>query len=202
MTTQNKQLTREAEAIIPTEYGDVNMIAYSNGKGAYIPHIALVSTKLNASKPVLMRVHSECITGDLFHSLKCDCGEQLATAMQKICEEGGVLIYLRQEGRGIGIINKLKAYKKQEEGMDTIEANKALGFETDYRKYDCAVGILRDHGITRIRLLTNNPDKIEAFENSHIEVVERVPLKIEPNPKNYKYLKTKRDALGHMLDVD
>lgn len=193
---------KEAEASIPTDWGIFDMSAYTSDQLAYAPHIAMVHPDLDIKKPVVVRIHSECLTGDLFHSQRCDCGKQLDVAMQIIAKEHGVLIYLRQEGRGIGIINKLKAYNKQDEGLDTVEANLALGLDIDSREYEDALDILKDLGISAIKLLTNNPDKINAFETSGVKVVERLPLQIKANDNNRKYLKTKQDTLGHYLDID
>ncbi|NNE13998.1 MAG: GTP cyclohydrolase II [Saprospiraceae bacterium] len=192
---------KEAEALIPTDWGEFKMMAYTSDQLDYAPNIAMVHPDLNPNDIVPVRIHSECLTGDLFHSQRCDCGNQLDAAMRLIAKTSGVVIYLRQEGRGIGIINKLHAYNKQDEGMDTIEANLALGLEIDSRKYADAVDILKDLGISKIKLLTNNPDKINAFDNSGIEVLERVSLQVEINDNNRKYLKTKQDSLGHFLNV-
>ena len=195
------EIRREAEATIPTQWGDFDMIAYISEVSEYSPDIALVHPDIDVRNPVPVRIHSECITGDLFHSQRCDCGEQLVEALDYISKNKGVLIYLRQEGRGIGIINKLKAYNKQDEGMDTIEANIALGLSIDDRNYSKAIAILEDLDITSINLLTNNPEKIEAFDESDIEVVDRVSLEVKANSMNLNYLKTKKDSLGHMLDM-
>jgi len=195
------EIRREAEATIPTQWGDFDMIAYISEVSEYSPDLALVHPDIDVRNPVPVRIHSECITGDLFHSQRCDCGEQLVEALDYISKNNGVLIYLRQEGRGIGIINKLKAYNKQDEGMDTIEANIALGLSIDDRNYSKAIAILEDLDITSINLLTNNPEKIEAFDESDIEVVDRVPLEVKANSMNLNYLKTKKDSLGHMLDM-
>lgn len=194
-------ITKEAEALIPTDWGTFKMIAYTSGVSDYSPDLVMVHPDLDVSSPVAVRIHSECITGDLFHSQRCDCGLQLDAAMQYIEKEKGVLIYLRQEGRGIGIINKLKAYNKQDEGLDTVEANLALGFQIDYRHYEQAIEILKAMNIKEIRLLTNNPDKLDAFDASGIEITERIPLEIEANKINAKYLKTKKLTLGHLLKL-
>ena len=188
-------------ASVPTDWGQFTMAAYAEDETEQMPHIAMIAEGLDVDKTITVRIHSECITGDLFHSQRCDCGKQLETAMSIINKDKGVLIYLRQEGRGIGIINKLKAYNLQDKGYDTIEANKQLGLDVDNRDYSLALVILKDLGIKKINLLTNNPDKIEAIENSDIELVTRLPLEIKPIEANYKYLKTKKDELGHILDV-
>lgn len=189
------------EATVPTEWGKFVMKAYAKEEVEQMPHFALVAEEMDNDEIVTVRIHSECITGDLFHSQRCDCGKQLDNAMRIIEEKKGVLIYLRQEGRGIGIINKLKAYNLQDKGFDTIEANQKLGLEVDNRDYNLAITILKDLGIKKINLLTNNPDKTQAIEDSTIELVERLPLEIKPIEENYKYLKTKKDELGHILDV-
>ncbi len=159
----------------------------------------MVHEKFDPSQPVLVRIHSECMTGDLFGSHRCDCGEQLDQSLHLVAGRGGVVIYLRQEGRGIGLINKLKAYNLQDQGLNTADANTHLGFEVDARQYDLALEILSDLGIRQIHLLTNNPDKIEAIEHSDIEIVSRVPLIIPPRTENRAYLETKRALMGHLL---
>ncbi len=192
-------MIRQAEALVPTAYGEFNFIAYSDDERDQTPHIAIVSKSFSPSEPVLVRVHSECMTGDIFHSFKCDCGDQLDSSLKAAADSNGLVIYLRQEGRGIGIINKLKAYKLQEQGLDTAQANTHLGFEADSRIYNDAISILTDLGISKIRLLTNNPEKVHAFDNSEIEVIEKLPLIIPPNKENIKYYETKRDVFGHSL---
>jgi 3,4-dihydroxy 2-butanone 4-phosphate synthase/GTP cyclohydrolase II len=177
------------------------MMAFSADEADWMPHLALVHEKTDKTKPVALRIHSECITGDLFGSKRCDCGEQLLKALEVVGEHGGVILYLRQEGRGIGIINKLKAYNLQDLGMNTIDANLHLGLEVDARDYAIAVEILQLLDIREIRLLTNNPDKIVAFDHSAILVTERVPLIIEPHEENLDYLKTKQQAMGHLLKM-
>jgi 3,4-dihydroxy 2-butanone 4-phosphate synthase/GTP cyclohydrolase II len=164
-----------------------------------MPHLALVHENIDFNQPVLIRIHSECITGDLFSSKRCDCGEQLLSAMDKISDENGILIYLRQEGRGIGIINKLKAYQLQDLGLDTVEANLHLGLSIDARDFTIALALLSDIGVKKVRLLTNNPDKIEIFNESAIELVERVPLAIVPQEENKDYLRVKKERMGHIL---
>lgn len=191
---------KQAEAVIPTKYGNFNMIAFSKNESDWMPHLALVHEKTNLDQPVLIRIHSECITGDLFGSHRCDCGEQLEKALQLTSENGGIVIYLRQEGRGIGIINKLKAYNLQDEGYDTIDANVHLGLDIDARDYKEAFRMLQILGVKRIVLLTNNPDKIEAIENSSIELVSRKPLEIPSKKENEAYLHTKKKLMGHLLN--
>lgn len=192
-------VTRAAEANLPTGYGQFRMVGYENSlNGEH--HVALVKGQFGPEDDVLVRVHSECLTGDAFHSLKCDCGEQLASALMAIEAEGrGVLLYLRQEGRGIGLINKIKAYRLQEQGMDTEEANLALGFPSDMRDYGIGAQILSDLGIRRLRLMTNNPKKLVGIRGHGIDVVERVPLVMQPNAINQRYFDTKEEKMGHMF---
>lgn len=185
-------------AHLPTTAGDYDIYAFDSGKED-LPHVALVSKNLDANAVVDVRIHSECLTGDVFGSLRCDCGEQLHAAMQHFEKHGGVLIYLRQEGRGIGLINKLKAYNLQEQGMDTAEANLALGFHADQRDYSPAIAMLKALHVEKIRVLTNNPEKFEAFENSGITVIERLALSIPPRGENQFYLDTKKRVFGHWL---
>jgi 3,4-dihydroxy 2-butanone 4-phosphate synthase/GTP cyclohydrolase II len=194
---------RSVTVELPTQFGTFDLVAYQEtltGK----EHLALTKGEWNDEKPVLVRLHSQCITGDVFASLRCDCGDQLALAMQAVEREGrGIILYMRQEGRGIGLINKLKAYKlQQEEGMDTVEANEALGFQMDQREYGISYQILRDLGVDRLRLLTNNPQKSEALASCGLEVVERVPIEVTPNDVNENYLRTKRDRMGHLILED
>lgn len=191
---------QQAKAMIPTPWGNFEMIAFSEKNDEWMPHLALVHEDFNPDEPVLIRIHSECITGDLFGSKRCDCGEQLHKALEMTAAEGGVVLYLRQEGRGIGIINKLKAYNLQDLGLNTVDANLHLGLEVDARQYDIAIEMIEALGIEKIRLLTNNPDKIEAIDRSRIKIVERVPLIIEANDSNRLYLETKRNDMGHLLD--
>ena len=192
-------MKRQAEAIIPTPWGEFSMIAFSEDQRDFMPHLALVHERIDRSKPVLVRIHSECLTGDLFGSLRCDCGEQLTRAMEMAAEQGGVVIYLRQEGRGIGLINKLKAYTLQDKGMNTLDANAHLGLAVDGRHYEAAISILQDLGIEAVHLLTNNPEKMEAVEQSPIQLVSRVPIIIQPKKENSKYLKAKQELMGHFL---
>ena len=181
---------------LPTAYGDFKLVPFPDET------LALTKGNWTVDEPVLVRLHSECLTGDVFGSKRCDCGPQLHAAMEKVAEVGqGAIIYLRQEGRGIGLLNKLKAYHLQEDGMDTVEANQALGFAEDERDYQEAAQILRHLGITKVRLMTNNPDKIEQLKAAGIEVVERVPLEIQPTEANRRYLKTKQEKLQHYLHL-
>lgn len=197
----SKLVKRQAEAIIPTDWGNFRMVAYANRPDEWMPHLALIHEKTNMKNGVLTRIHSECLTGDLFGSRRCDCGEQLLRSLEMISEKGGVLLYLRQEGRGIGIINKLKAYNLQDKGLNTIDANLHLGLEVDARHYDIAIQMLSDLGVTQLCLLTNNPEKIMALENSDIEVISRVPLIIEPQDQNINYLRTKQRDMGHLFNL-
>ncbi len=166
-----------------------------------MPHIALVAEGFNPALPVAVRIHSECMTGDVFGSRRCDCGEQLDASLHIAAERGGVVIYLRQEGRGIGLINKLKAYNLQDLGLNTADANTHLGFDVDARQYDCAIYILQDLGIQQVELITNNPVKVEALRRSPIEVVGRIPIIIPPQPDSRLYLQTKQDLMGHLLGL-
>jgi 3,4-dihydroxy 2-butanone 4-phosphate synthase/GTP cyclohydrolase II len=184
---------------MPTKYGHFKLHAY-RVKTTGQEHLALVKGEISSDIPILCRVHSSCLTGDVLGSLRCDCGEQLHAAMQAIEKEGrGVLLYLNQEGRGIGLLNKLKAYKLQEEGLDTVEANLQLGFAPDERDYGIGAQILRDLGVRKIRLLTNNPKKRVGLEGYDLEIVENVPIVIPANPHNACYLATKKTKLGHIL---
>lgn len=194
-------IKRQAETSLPTQFGNFRMIGYASTADNPMPHLAMVSEKTDVSKPMLVRIHSECMTGDVFGSRRCDCGEQLQAAMRKIGAEGGVVVYLRQEGRGIGLINKMKAYNLQDQGMNTAEANVHLGFEIDERDYGIAVQILEDLGVRAILLMTNNPDKLESLQHSNIEVIDRIPLEIKPHEENIGYLQTKRHLMGHLLNA-
>lgn len=175
------------------------MIAYADSPNELMPHVALAHVEMNPEVPVLTRIHSECMTGDLFGSKRCDCGEQLERALHETAKSRGLVIYLRQEGRGIGLINKLKAYQLQDKGLNTLDANLHLGFEADARHYDTALQILEDLQITQIRLLTNNPQKLEAFDNSPVQLVERVPLLIQPQQNNQEYMDAKQQLMGHLF---
>lgn len=196
-----QHLKRQAEALIPTPWGNFRMLAYAETEEEWMPHIALVHENYQEGKPTLIRLHSECITGDLFGSKRCDCGEQLHYALDRIAKENGILLYLRQEGRGIGIINKLKAYQLQDQGLNTIDANLHLGLEVDARQYDIGISMLQDLGVNQVHLLTNNPEKIEAIDQSIIEVISRQPIVIPPQDENAGYLKTKQEDMGHLFDM-
>ena len=197
-----KLVERVAEAKLPTKYGEFVVIAYRS-KVDPDQHVALVKGDITGEEPVLVRVHSECLTGDVFGSLRCDCGGQIALAMEKIAAEGrGVFLYMRQEGRGIGFHNKLRAYALQDQGLDTVEANLALGFDADLRDYGIGAQILADLGLHKIKLLTNNPKKVIGLESYGLHIVEIVDLRTSPTPYNLEYLKTKQKKLGHLLDVD
>jgi len=197
-----KLIERVSETELPTEYGTYRLILYRDLIKSQC-HIALAMGQIkDGPEPVLVRVHSECLTGDVFRSLRCDCGKQLKEAMQIIEKEGkGVILYMNQEGRGIGLVNKIRAYSLQDKGLDTVQANEALGLEPDLRDYGIGAQMLVDLGIKNIRLLTNNPRKIVGLEGYDLKVLERIPLEITPNPLNYNYLKTKKEKLGHDLNI-
>ncbi len=194
-------MQRQAEARIPSHHGPFQMVAYADHPNERMPHIAFVAEDFDPTQPVAVRIHSECMTGDVFGSRRCDCGEQLDAGLKIAAERGGVVIYLRQEGRGIGLINKLKAYNLQDLGFNTAEANTHLGFDVDARQYDCAVHILQDLGISAVELITNNPDKVEALRRSPIQVLGRIPLVIAPQEDSRSYLQTKQDLMGHLLGL-
>jgi 3,4-dihydroxy 2-butanone 4-phosphate synthase/GTP cyclohydrolase II len=192
-------ITREVEVNLPTEYGDFNLIAFTQ-KNTSEQHLALVKGTFLPDEPVLVRVHSSCMTGDIFGSCRCECGPQLHAAMKSIEEAGkGVVVYMNQEGRGIGLLNKLKAYKLQEQGLDTVDANIKLGFKMDERDYGVGAQIIRDLGIRKLKLMTNNPTKRAGLIGYGLEIVENVPIVIQANIHNQKYLDTKRDKMGHSI---
>ncbi|MFN0014939.1 MAG: GTP cyclohydrolase II [Saprospiraceae bacterium] len=194
-------MKRQAEARIPTRLGNFTMIAYAASANERMPHLALLADGFDPTLPVPVRIHSECMTGDVFGSRRCDCGEQLDASLRIAAERGGLVIYLRQEGRGIGLINKLKAYNLQDLGLNTAEANTHLGFDVDARQYECAVFILQDLGIQTVELITNNPDKVEALRRSPVHVAVRIPLVVKPHADNLDYLVTKQELMGHLLGL-
>ncbi|MDD5339342.1 MAG: bifunctional 3,4-dihydroxy-2-butanone-4-phosphate synthase/GTP cyclohydrolase II [Dehalococcoidales bacterium] len=194
-------VTKVSEAKLPTKYGNFTIYAYKSNTDPN-EHVALVMGDVNTEEPVLVRVHSQCLTGDVFHSLRCDCVEQLEMALQRIADEGrGVLLYMRQEGRGIGLHNKIKAYALQDKGMDTVEANLALGFKEDERDYGVGAQIIADLGIRNMKLMTNNPKKGTGLASYGLKIVEQLPLTAEPNPHNRRYLQTKQKKMGHLLTI-
>ncbi|MBL7775419.1 MAG: GTP cyclohydrolase II [Saprospiraceae bacterium] len=194
-------MNRQAEARIPTRLGSFTLIAYADTADEPMPHLALVADGFDPGKPVPVRIHSECMTGDVFGSRRCDCGEQLEASLRLAAQRGGVVVYLRQEGRGIGLINKLKAYNLQDVGLNTAEANTHLGFDVDARQYACAIAILQDLKIKNVEIITNNPDKVEALRHSPIQVASVIPLVVQPHEDNRDYLVTKQELMGHLLGL-
>ena len=191
----------QAESKLPTDFGKFKIVAFSETENDWMPHIALISENTDFKEVVNVRIHSECVTGEIFHSQKCECGQQLDASMKYIEENGGIILYLRQEGRNIGIINKIKAYQLQEMGFDTVEANLKLGLPADGRDFSVAVEILNILGVEKINLLTNNPDKLSFVENSNIQLVKRIPLNIKANKINKSYLETKKSYFGHLFET-
>jgi 3,4-dihydroxy 2-butanone 4-phosphate synthase/GTP cyclohydrolase II len=195
-------VTREAEANLPTEFGAFRIVGFRSTNSDE-EFVALVKGDIHPRTSTLVRIHSQCLTGDVFHSLKCDCGPQLQRAMEMIQDEGaGIIVYQQQEGRGIGIINKIRAYALQDEGADTIEANVRLGLDVDAREYDQCAEIIKLLGAQRIRLMSNNPDKVRALRDAGLEIVERVPIEIKPHAPAFKYLMTKKEKMGHLLKLN
>ena len=192
----------QAEANVPTEHGNFRMIAFSEEESDWMPHMAIIAEGTDLSKPVNVRFHSECITGEVFHSKKCECGQQLDSAMKFVHKNGGMIVYLRQEGRNIGIINKLKAYSLQEKGFDTVQANLELGLPADDRNFSAAIDILNILGVKEVNLLTNNPEKIKQVEESNIILNSRIPLQIDSTKESKRYLQTKKDYFGHLLEKE
>ncbi len=197
----SKTVKRAAEASLPTKFGEFRIIGYRSLVSDE-EFVALTRGVFNTETPAPVRIHSQCLTGDVFGSIKCDCGQQLEAAMRLIAEEGcGAIVYQQQEGRGIGIINKIRAYALQDKGADTIEANERLGLEVDLRRYEQCAEILLDLGLRRVRLMSNNPEKIRALRNNGLQIIERVPLLIEYHQNMTRYLKTKRDSMGHLINL-
>lgn len=196
-----KRVEKQAQILLPTEHGEFEVMAYANLVDEPMPHLVLINPKTDFSRAVNVRIHSECMTGDVFRSYRCECGEQLSLSLDYVNKHGGVVIYLRQEGRGIGLINKMHAYVKQDQGYDTADANKMLGFGYDDRTYEDAVVILEDLDVKEINLITNNPDKINALENSGIHVLKRIDLDIKARKENIGYLTTKKEKFGHELNL-
>lgn len=193
-------LKLQAESNVPTQFGEFRMMAFSEDDKNWMPHMVLIAKDTDLEKPTNVRIHSECITGEVFHSKKCECGEQLDSAMKYMQENGGIILYLRQEGRNIGIINKLKAYALQENGLDTVQANLQLGLPADNRDFSVAIDMLEQIGVKSVNLMTNNPEKIKFIKDSNIGYNSRIPLQIKSNEASASYLKTKRDYFGHLLD--
>ena len=193
-------LKLQAESNVPTQFGEFRMMAFSEDDKNWMPHMALIAKDTDLEKPTNVRIHSECITGEVFHSKKCECGEQLDSAMKYMQENGGIILYLRQEGRNIGIINKLKAYALQENGLDSVQANLQLGLPADNRDFSVAIDMLEQIGVKSVNLMTNNPEKIKFIKDSNIGYNSRIPLQIKSNEASASYLKTKRDYFGHLLD--
>ena len=193
-------LKLQAESNVPTQFGEFRMMAFSEDDKNWMPHMALIAKDTDLEKPTNVRIHSECITGEVFHSKKCECGEQLDSAMKYMQENGGIILYLRQEGRNIGIINKLKAYALQEKGLDTVQANLQLGLPAGDRDFSVAIDMLEQIGVKSVNLMTNNPEKIKFIKDSNIAYNSRIPLQIKSNEASASYLKTKRDYFGHLLD--
>lgn len=200
--TDSVTVKLEAEANLPTEFGPFKIVGFRSTTSDE-EFVALVKGKIDPAKATLVRIHSQCLTGDVFHSLKCDCGPQLKRAMEMVQAEGsGIIVYQQQEGRGIGIVNKIRAYALQDQGADTIEANVKLGFAIDAREYDQCAEVIKQLGARRVRLMSNNPDKVHALRKAGLEVVERVPLEVKASPPAFRYLMTKKEQMGHLLQLN